>query len=312
MNNVSVRVCVYLNTNTYNCLYQWLTLSLKTPTKLTHHILNLDSTHHLSLQIYTQTHQEHTQSVWLETKIIMGRHGYDEHSIQRHHIFHRKNIPFLPIFCRLSIKDINLNNHHRPKPAAADEPSSPKVSCMGQVKRNNRVTGFPAATATTTAVTTSTHHHKYSKLKKLFSSKTLLPPATTSTTTACIVALSAAGSRSCKSSSREAVCLNNLRRLRLRNEDDDRSCEQQHHRAKLVNVGELDPPLPVVKKEPPPGLGRDEVNLWKRRFNGVTLKTLQLDQQSQIHLPKRNISQPPTVWISYWIQFFFFLSRKCW
>ncbi|KAL7086272.1 hypothetical protein ACP275_14G329200 [Erythranthe tilingii] len=209
-------------------------------------------------------------------------HGYDHHSIQHHHIFHRKNM-FLPIFCRLSIKDINLNNRRRKDPTpAADEPSSPKVSCMGQVKRNNRVIGFP----TTAAV--AAHHHKYSKLRKLFSSKALLPPISTSSqsntnTSGAAVALSAAaggrsGSKSCRSS-RDQVCLNNLRRLKL-NSSGDGKCGQGF--VKLVNIGELDPPLPVVKKVAPPGVDRDEVNLWKRRFSGAALKSLQIEP---IHLP---------------------------
>ncbi|KAI3460620.1 hypothetical protein Pfo_017283 [Paulownia fortunei] len=208
--------------------------------------------------------------------------GYDHHSIHHHHYFHQKTI-FLPMFCRLSIKDIKLHNHHK-DPISADEPSSPKVSCMGQVKRNNRVIGFPAPTPVTT------HHHKYSKLKKLFSGKTLLPPTTSSmptTTPGCAAASGGgrSGSKSCRSS--REVCVNNLRRLKLKNDGD--KCEQDC--VKLVNIGELDPPLPVVKRVAPPGVGRDEVNLWKRRFNGAALKSLQIEQ---IRLPNSN-SQPPTV-----------------
>ncbi|KAG8389730.1 hypothetical protein BUALT_Bualt01G0009100 [Buddleja alternifolia] len=213
--------------------------------------------------------------------------GYDHHSLHHHHhYFHRKTI-FLPIFCRLSIKDIKLYKS-QPSAAAADEPSSPKVSCMGQVKRNNRVIGFPSTAATTTAsaAAAATHHHKYSKLKKLFSSKSLLPPTTTSLpTTAHGSAAVRSGSKSCRSS--KEMCVNNLRRLKSKNDGDKwgQDC------VKLVNVKELDPPLPVVKRVAPQGVGRDEVNIWKRRINGVALKGLQIEQ---IHLPNCN-SQPPTV-----------------
>ncbi|GFP87604.1 hypothetical protein PHJA_000904100 [Phtheirospermum japonicum] len=159
------------------------------------------------------------------------------------------------MFCRLSIKDIITLNHHRKNPiSAADEPSSPKVSCMGQVKRNNRVIGFPAAAAGA-AVPGATHHHrysklKYSKLKKLFSGKTLLPPT----------AASGGGAA-----------------------------------AASAAAGEIDPPLPVVKRAAPPRVGGDEVNLWRRRFNGAAaLKGLQIEQITR--LPNSNIcSQPPTV-----------------
>ncbi|KAL0391703.1 UNVERIFIED_CONTAM: hypothetical protein Sradi_2393100 [Sesamum radiatum] len=154
--------------------------------------------------------------------------GFDHQSIHKHH---QKTI-FLPLFCRLSIKDIKLN-YHRKSPISTDddEPSSPKVSCMGQVKRSNRVIGFP----TTNAVTT--HPHRYSKLKKLFLAKPL-PPATTQGGT--VSGGGRSGSKSCTSSREVTLSQKNSRRLKLKN-DGDQDC------VKLVNVGELDPPLPVVK-----------------------------------------------------------------
>lgn len=76
--------------------------------------------------------------------------------------------------------------------------------------------------------------------------------------------------------------MDNLRRLKLK-----KDCERDY--AKVVDVGELDPPLPVLKRVAPPGVSRDEVNLWKRRFNGAV-------QIEKIHLPINcKISQPPTV-----------------
>lgn len=47
------------------------------------------------------------------------------------------------------------------------------------------------------------------------------------------------------------------------------NCDQE------VDISEMDPPLPVVKRAAPPGIGRDEVNIWKRRSNGV--KALQIE-----------------------------------
>ncbi|KAK4433663.1 hypothetical protein Salat_0529000 [Sesamum alatum] len=211
--------------------------------------------------------------------------GFDHQSIHKHHHFHHKTI-FLPLFCRLSIKDIKLSYHRKTPISTDDEPSSPKVSCMGQVKRSNRVIGFPPATTVTTT------HHRYSKLKKLFSSKTLLPPTTatmpTTTQGGTVAGGGRSGSKSCRSS-REVMTQKNSRRLKLKNVDGDK-CDYQDC-VKLVNIGELDPPLPVVKRVAASGVGRDEANLWKRRFNGAALKSLQIEQ---IHLRKSS-SQPPTV-----------------
>lgn len=84
------------------------------------------------------------------------------------------------------------------------------------------------------------------------------------------------------------MCVDNLKRLKLKKDNCDRDC------AKVIDVGELDPPLPVLKKAaPPPGVGGDEANLWKRRFNGAALKTLQIES---INLPNSisKISLPPT------------------
>ncbi|KAL0326264.1 UNVERIFIED_CONTAM: hypothetical protein Sradi_5195700 [Sesamum radiatum] len=101
--------------------------------------------------------------------------GYDHRYSIHQQQFHQKS-KFLPIFCRLSIKDVKLNNHYK-DPTTVDEPSSPTVSCVGQVKRNNRVIGFPATSTTTSAA--ANHHHKHTKLKNLFSGKTLLPNTST-------------------------------------------------------------------------------------------------------------------------------------
>lgn len=56
-----------------------------------------------------------------------------------------------------------------------------------------------------------------------------------------------------------------------------------------VNVSELDPPLPVVKRvqQPAGGVG-GEMSLWNRRSGGASLKTL------QIHIANNNQIIPPT------------------
>lgn len=198
----------------------------------------------------------------------MGIGGYNDESI--HH--DQKGIHFLPVFCRLSIKDVKLNTV--PISGAAADPSSPRVSCMGQVKRNNRVTAAPTSI---TAAAHHHHHHKHAKPRKIqyFSTKTLLPnPAT-----AAPPAARKNGSRSCRS-----------------NRDSRRSAssrtiyDQDCHKA-AVDISKMDPPLPVVKRAAaPPGNSRDEVNLWRRRFDGAK-KSMQIEP---INLPNKRFPPPPT------------------
>ncbi|XP_042064157.1 uncharacterized protein LOC121807881 [Salvia splendens] len=145
---------------------------------------------------------------------------------QQQQLLHYKTI-FLPLFCRLSLKDIALPRRRRDDPS----PSSPRVGCMGQLKRNNRRDPSP---------TTRT----YSKLRKLFSGKTLLPTTT---------AAAAGGEINCASRKELVV------------------------RSRVVDVGELDPPLPVVKKA-----AEGNANLWKRRFNGAPIETLQIRGDNHI------------------------------
>ncbi|PIN19017.1 hypothetical protein CDL12_08302 [Handroanthus impetiginosus] len=215
-----------------------------------------------------------------------------------HHpkIQEQKTNIFLPMFCRLSIKDINLNNHYK-NPTSRDEPSSPTVSCIGQVKRNNRVSGFPATAGA------AANHHRHNGLRKPFPSKTFLPttagaganhykhtnprkvvlPGKTLlqniTGAGDCPAVRGGGGRSGINrrykASKQVFEIDNSRRLRTKNDQD---C------GKVVDIGEMDPPLPVVKRVAPPGTGRDEVNIWKRRLNGGGLKSLQIEQ---IHPPSR-------------------------
>ncbi|CAI9764058.1 unnamed protein product [Fraxinus pennsylvanica] len=207
---------------------------------------------------------------------------FSKGSYDHHNQINQKTI-FLPMLCKVSIKDIKLN-HYKNQSSSAD-PSSPKVSCMGQVKRNNRVISFPTTYRLTAAATSAAavnhhhHHNKYTKLKKLFSSKALMP-ATTSTATI------ATSRRSCRSS--REMCVVDSRKSKIKDQES----------VKEVNIDELDPPLPVVKRVQQPQAaaagfgGRDEVNLWKRRFGGATIKSLQIEQ---IQLPNDNVLPPTTV-----------------
>ncbi|XP_060192376.1 uncharacterized protein LOC132621913 isoform X2 [Lycium barbarum] len=174
--------------------------------------------------------------------------GYNQHHQQQqqqqlyHHIRNGNNSFFLPMLCKLSIKDVKLQNTKNPSSSnniSSDnnEPCSPKVSCMGQVKRNNRVTGFP--TPITGPVNPKV---KYPKIKKLFSGK-------------------------------------------------NRSSVTVVKESSKINISELDPPLPVVKKVK---TVNEDGGLWKRRSGGATLKSLQIQQ---VHLSTdKNLLQPTTVY----------------
>ncbi|KAL6962086.1 hypothetical protein U1Q18_037041 [Sarracenia purpurea var. burkii] len=202
--------------------------------------------------------------------------GYNHHHLNQDQNLHQKTT-FLPLLCssRSSVKDVHLPRcRYRwtttATTSSSSDPSSPKISCMGQVKRNNRVIGFPtpyrftiAAAATATATTDS--DFKYHKLKRLFSGKNLAAPAAACSRREKTVGGSARGGP----------------RLSYKDNDDY---------AAAVNIGELDPPLPVVKRVRKPANGRDEVNLWRRRSggNGIALKSLQIQQ---IHQPDHRCVQ---------------------
>nr|GMC61196.1 uncharacterized protein LOC102589309 [Ipomoea batatas] len=130
----------------------------------------------------------------------------------------------LPMLCRLSImRDVKVVKQCK-------DPSSPKVSCMGQVKRRNSKihVGFP--------ISSSKNHTKL--IKSFFSGD---------------------GEYSCREL---------LRRNRNRNRNRNRS-------ARKVKISELDPPLPVVQQQQPPG--GDVKSLWSRRRScGASLKALEI------------------------------------
>ncbi|CAN4119515.1 unnamed protein product [Withania somnifera] len=199
--------------------------------------------------------------------------GYNHHHHQQlyQHIRNGSTSFFLPMLCKLSIKDVKCKNPSSTStnPSGDNnqkEPSSPKVSCMGQVKRNNRVIGFPTPYKPTssTAITGPLNSKlKYAKLKKLFSAKNFTPH-------------------------------NNLHSQSVTFFVSRKSTKQLNHRdhngSKIVevNVSELDPPLPVVRKVKPPPV---DGGLWKRRSGGPALKSLQIQH---IHLPTVTNLLPPT------------------
>ncbi|GER37781.1 mitochondrial inner membrane translocase complex [Striga asiatica] len=176
---------------------------------------------------------------------------------EHHRNIHNPKSIFLPMFCRLSIKEVKLNGHRKIH-AGAGEPSSPKVSCMGQVKRN------PTAAA---------GHHKHTTPNRNKPGKALLP--------------STGGGAPIPGGGRISQEMNRAARISRRSRvtiDFDRDG--------AVDVSKMDPPLPVVRRAaPPPGAGREEVNLWRRRFDGAGggLKRLEIEK---IRLPGGGF-QPP-------------------
>lgn len=204
--------------------------------------------------------------------------GYNQHlHHQNLHQLNHKQATFLPMLCsKPSIKDVTLPKwKHRSaadSPSESDDPLSPKISCMGQVKRNNNriLIGFPAShkltfTTTTTTTKNSCNNNngtiKYFKLKKLFSGKNL-----TSSSPAAV----AAAATSCR---RREVLINSTSRAPKNGDGKENSASNS------INIENMDPPLPVIKRTVPQNDEKgDGDTLWGRRFRGVALKSLQLQQ----------------------------------
>ncbi|XP_076918683.1 uncharacterized protein LOC143579185 [Bidens hawaiensis] len=176
---------------------------------------------------------------------------------------------FRPLLCRLSktdtVQPIKL-------PGPSTDPSSPKLTCIGQMKKKS---------------TSTTNHHfltgnltdpinsrpsVHSKRYLLFSGKNLISPAIETATTIkqsnskCVTATNR--SKSCKGRGRTPIIRSN--RYYTNSSDD-------HDIMRVVVDEILDPPLPVVK------CGRRgqevSVNLCKRR--GIEMKMLQIQQVNQ-------------------------------
>lgn len=190
---------------------------------------------------------------------------YNAHHQNLH--FHHKTT-FLPLLCsRPSIKDVTI-----PK---LEDPLSPKISCMGQVKRNNKIAGLIPAATTYNKLTTTATAVKSSKLKRFFSGKNLATATLTApaTTTACIRRREL-GSKN--------VIVNGETGSKKANND---NC------VPVVNIVDLDPPLPVIKRDSVSNNGHGET-LWKRRSGGAALTSLHLQR---IQLNTRLLDQPTTV-----------------
>ncbi|KAL3736645.1 hypothetical protein ACJRO7_025567 [Eucalyptus globulus] len=220
------------------------------------------------------------------------------HHHHHHHLQHRNNLhnlqhksSFLPMLCsRPSIRDVKLPKWNDKDRSASfsDDPMSPKVGCMGQVKRNNRVVGFPTPNkliAITAKANVNNSLNKYVKLKRLFSSKGLLASATTSPAAA--APATAAG-----------CCRGRMQKESNGCAGAKKKCEKtENFVGSSVSILDMDPPLPVIKKASKPaadgggGDGGGDSSLWKRRLGGAALKGLELQQ---IHHPRHHM-QPVTV-----------------
>ncbi|XP_062101712.1 uncharacterized protein LOC133807410 [Humulus lupulus] len=220
------------------------------------------------------------------------------------HRFHPQKNTFLPMLCsKPSIKDVGLPlpircvNRRSPSPSpvssSGDDPLSPRISCIGQVKRNNRVIGFPTRSLLThtTLITTSKHNKndnnshvvKYSKLKKFFSSKNLVAAATTAVINPSVVSVSVACDGGRGRGRRRGQVISGGNGL-CRSEAKSENCVSE------IDIMAMDPPLPVIKR-PAGGQQGESESLWKRRSGGAALRGLQLQQ---IHHPKHHL-QPTTV-----------------
>lgn len=182
---------------------------------------------------------------------------------------------FLPLLCRISLKDVAETSSCHKK----NEPSSPKVSCMGQIKRHNNNKKINPTTHTTGKI-------RYTQLKKIFSGRNLLI-TTNSNTSTCV--------RACQPKSHiEEIKKNYCTRPKIEGSSDHRRSKSDNCGVVVpLNLAELDPPLPVVKL---PCHRRDEGgSLWKRRGGGSPLGGLQIQQ---IQLPNSNsclLITPPSV-----------------
>ncbi|XP_027358098.1 uncharacterized protein LOC113867183 [Abrus precatorius] len=205
----------------------------------------------------------------------MGNENHHQHQ------FHYHKSTFLPMLCsKPSIKEVTLPQWTEHHPVSSNnDPLSPRISCMGQVKRNNKIAGIPTSNRfnfiTKSSITSPVV--KYSKLKKLFSGKNFIistPPTTKASTT-----ISMCGTRQ-RVGANGADVPKNQKGVRNENNNKDVVC---------VSIENMDPPLPVMKRVPK----LEEDSLWKRR-SGTGRPALKSLHLQQIHHP-RICLQPPTV-----------------
>ncbi|KAK7385247.1 hypothetical protein VNO78_30961 [Psophocarpus tetragonolobus] len=185
-------------------------------------------------------------------------HHYFYH--QNLHIHHRST--FLPMLCsRPSIKDVSLPQWRDQPGSFSNDPLSPRIGCMGQVKKHNKIVGLLTTKTNTTNISISPSA-KYSKLKKLFSGKNL-----STSTNATAPTASSCGSRPPRGMGNSAYAPRNHRHRCSRNEN-----------VVPLSIENMDPPLPVIKRLQKPEEERQVDSLWKRRSGGAALKSLQLQQ----------------------------------
>ncbi|CAH1421938.1 unnamed protein product [Lactuca virosa] len=191
-----------------------------------------------------------------------------------------RNTFFFPMLCRLSINDVakptrlaDLASSSSTSTSCSQDPTSPKISCIGQIKKrsnsnsnststaNHHISASRISTATTRKSATNLN---YNKLRKLFSGKNRISPPT------------------------DTATISNHCRIRSCNGNGSVKKPNSKKKKYMISIGdpevaveELDPPLPVVKCRP-----RDQqvnVSLGKRR--GIELKILQIQpfQLSTVH-----------------------------
>lgn len=223
----------------------------------------------------------------------------------------RSSAPFLPMLCSsAAAKEVNVPSSRRRSSASSEEPSSPRVGCMGQVKRTNKVVAFPSTLLFKQSdIQNGSNFHnnssstvKYHKLKRFFSAKSLTSSPTITT---------AAQATTARTHKARVTSVNDVtvRSNRVRSETG--VVDRHHHqhgrtlvcrsgkmdnektttdKVSSVNLEELDPPLPVVKRLPlqkqqegEQGNKEENMSLWKRRAGGAPLKTLQVQVVRQSH-----------------------------
>ncbi|KAI3767554.1 hypothetical protein L2E82_17761 [Cichorium intybus] len=175
---------------------------------------------------------------------------------------------FFPKLCRLSINDVTKPTRladlssSSSSISSSPDPSSPKISCIGQIKkRSNTTTTHYQPTTSRITTSKSATNLNYTKLRRLFSGKNLISPPM----------------ESAKISNHNGKCISDRNRrcnggITTRNSKKKKKKHMISIGDPDVVVEELDPPLPVVKFQP-----RDQqvnVSLGKRR--GIELKVLQI------------------------------------
>ncbi|CAJ2644284.1 unnamed protein product [Trifolium pratense] len=177
---------------------------------------------------------------------------------------------FLPMLCsRPSIKEVNLPRCRINTPSCND-PLSPRIGCMGQVKRNNKIAGFPSSQYKVLSFNNKSSSIispvvKYSKLKKLFSGKNLIntPSITTTSTT-----------------KQKVVVGGNISNI-VNVPKTIQRCVRNENVGVCIKIDEMDPPLPVIKRVNKLEEGNKSDNsLWKRRSGSRVppLKSLQVEE----------------------------------